>query len=128
MLALGPWAGRVGTWLDYESNRLAYVADQRDALLNRLTVNDATLAKHGLRNELPPAAWTLGPTFFRRAGFLTFVVGWGGTAAVFCLLLAAGVLSVDINVGTDWVQPYSAGLLALTGLGLAAVLVPRVMD
>ncbi|GGJ09545.1 hypothetical protein GCM10008995_19270 [Halobellus salinus] len=128
MLALGLWAGRVGTWLDYEGNRLAYVANQRDALLSRLTVNDATLAKHGLRNELPPAAWTLGPTFFRRAGLLVFVVGWGGTAAVLCLLLAAGVVSVDINVVTGWVQPYSAGLLALTGVGLATMLVPRIVD
>jgi len=128
MLVLGLWAGRVGTWLDYEGNRLAYVADQRAALLDRLTVDDDTLAKHGLREKLPPATWTLGPAFFRRAGLLVFVVGWGGTAAVLCLLLAAGVLSIDIGVVTHWVQPYAVGFVALTGLGLATTLVPRVVD
>ena len=128
MLVMGLWAGRVGTWLDYEGNRLAYVADQREALLDRLTVDDDTLTKHGLGERLPPAERTLSPSFYRRAGLFVFALGWGGSAGVLCLLLLSGVLSIDIGVITAWVRPFVAGFLVLTGLGLAATLVPRVVD
>ncbi|WP_049988044.1 hypothetical protein [Halobellus rufus] len=128
MLVMGLWAGRVGTWLDYEGNRLAYVASQRKALLDRLTVDDDTLAKHGLRDRLPPAEWTLGPTFYRRAGLAVFALGWGGSAAVFCLLFLASFISIDTAVVRAWVRPFAAGFVLVTAAGLASTLVPRVVD